>query len=459
MRTSVLLLLGTGITTTVNMAGAAQGKIRKADDKPNIILIMCDDLGYGDLSCYGHPTISTPNIDRMAAEGMKLTQFYTGAAVSSPSRAAIMTGRYPIHTGMYGDQRDVLSPVSTSGLPQSEQTMGSLLRDAGYVTACIGKWHLGHLDGYLPTDHGFDYYYGIPYSNDMWVMKETKEVPIMENKMVLDSISDLSQLTDEYTRRAVRFIEENKDKPFFLYFPHTFPHTPLYASQKFKGMSRRGLYGDVMMDLDWSIGEVMACLKKNHLDKNTLVIFTSDNGPWLVRRFDGGSAGLFTEGKATTWEGGFRVPCIAWFPGVIQPSSVSQSFCSSLDLLPTFVKMSGAPKPKNQLDGQDLSILFSNPEATVREKYFFYWGSKLFAVRKGPWKLHIVVSSTPYPKNKRIDTYNVEELYNVETDPSEKYNQASRYPEIVADLKAEIAAWLEKNPPKSSIFDNYVSIP
>ena len=444
---------------TAYSANLPKQEEKQAKSVPNIVLIMCDDLGYGDLSCYGHPTIMTPNIDRMAAEGMKCTQFYTGASVSTPSRAAILTGRYPIHNGMYGDEYDVLSPHSTAGLPATEVTMAQMLKDDGYTTACIGKWHLGHIDGFLPNDHGFEYYFGIPYSNDMCTNREHYEVPIMENKKVIEMRSDLSTLTDDYTKKAVEFIERNKKNKFFLYMPHTFPHTPLYASAQSKGKSKRGLYGDVMMDLDRSVGAVLKCLRDNGLDEKTLVIFTSDNGPWLVRRVHGGNAALFTEGKATTWEGGLRVPCIMRWPGVICPASISQSLCSAIDFLPTFAALTGAKLPDCQLDGYDISAQLRNPEAVVRNVYYYYHGSKLFGIRKGKWKLHIHTSSNPYPKTERIDHWNDIRLYDIENDPSEKFDHSKKYPGIVAELTKELKKWEEANPPVPSVNDHCFNKP
>lgn len=431
----------------------------QAKKTPNIVLIMCDDLGYGDISCYGHPTIATPNIDRMAAEGMKCTQFYTGASVSTPSRASILTGRYPIHNGMYGDEWDVLTPYSTQGMSRDEVTIAEMLKDNGYRTACVGKWHLGHMKGYLPTDQGFEYYFGIPYSNDMCTNHEHYEIPIMENDKVIELRSDLSTLTEDYTKKAKAFITKNKNNSFFLYMPHTFPHTPLHASAQSKGKSRRGLYGDVMMDLDRSIGEVLQCVKDCGIENNTLVIFTSDNGPWLAREVRGGSSGLFAEGKATTWEGGLRVPCIMRWPGVIPSASISQSICSAIDFLPTFAALTDAVLPKNKLDGYDISAQLRDPEKQIRNKYYYYNGSQLYAVRKGAWKLHVNTCGTPYPKADRKDNMNDVRLYNIELDPSEEYDLVKKNPNIVKDLMAEFNKWKDANPPCKSVNDTYTSKP
>ena len=282
-----------------------------ADDsqRPNFIIIFADDLGYGDLGCYGHPTIHTPNLDRMAGQGMRFTQFYSAASVCTPSRAALLTGRLPIRSGMCSDSRRVLFPDSAEGLPQEEVTLAEALKAQGYATACIGKWHLGHHPEYLPTRHGFDTYFGIPYSNDM------RPCPLMRNEEVLEEPAEQATLTARYTEEAIGFIKAHRDEPFFLYFPHTFPHVPLFASDRFKGTSKRGLYGDVVEELDWSVGQVLKALEECDLGDRTLVVFTSDNGPWLTQSERGGSAGLLREGKGSTWEGGMREPAIAWWPG------------------------------------------------------------------------------------------------------------------------------------------------
>jgi arylsulfatase A len=264
--------------TTVSQMMFSSCSSEQEKEQPNFVLIFCDDMGYGDLGCYGNPTIHTPNIDRMASEGMKFTQFYVGASVSTPSRSALMTGRLPVRNGLYGDKRDVLFPDSKAGLGQDEVTVAKLLQQNGYATACVGKWHLGHFSPYLPTDHGFDDFFGIPYSNDM------RPASLMRGDSVLEIKPEQGELTRRYTEYAVDYIKKNKNRPFFLYLAHTFPHTPLHTNERFEGRSNRGLYGDVVEELDWSVGEVLKALKENGLDENTLVIFTSDNGPWLVQR-------------------------------------------------------------------------------------------------------------------------------------------------------------------------------
>ena len=308
---------------------------------PNFIIIFTDDQGYGDLGVYGHPTIKTPSLDRMAFEGQKWTSFYVAASVCTPSRAGLLTGRLPVRSGMSSDKRRVLFPDSKGGLPETEITIARMLKTAGYSTAAIGKWHLGHLPQYLPTSHGFDHYYGIPYSNDMDIQEEIKgyddyfaifndpkvetfNVPLMRDTFIIERPAEQTTITKRYTQEAVKYITENKEHPFFLYVAHSFPHVPLFTSEEFKGKSERGLYGDVIEEIDWSVGEILKTLKEEGLDKNTLVVFTSDNGPWLIFGTNGGSAGLLYGGKGTSYEGGVREPAIFWWPETIQPAVISK---------------------------------------------------------------------------------------------------------------------------------------
>ena len=320
---------------------------------PNFIIIFTDDQGYGDLGCFGHPTIKTPNLDRMAVEGQKWTSFYVAANVCTPSRAALMTGRLPIRSGMYSDKRRVLFPDSDDGLPQSEITIARHLKQKGYRTAAIGKWHLGHLPAYLPTSHGFDSYLGIPYSNDMDRVNDIAakeafahprieyfQVPLMRDTTVIQRPADQNTIVKRYTQEAIKIIKESKKKPFFLYMAHSLPHVPLFASKDFLGTSERGLYGDVIEEIDWSVGQILAALKQEGLDKNTYVVFTSDNGPWALFNEQGGSAGLLFGNKGTSYEGGVRVPTIFWGPGRVKPGVIS-GLGSTLDLLPTFGKLAG----------------------------------------------------------------------------------------------------------------------
>jgi len=395
--------------------------------KPNIVVIFADDLGYGDLGCFGHPTINTPNLDRMAAEGMKLTQFYSAACVCTPSRAALMTGRLPIRNGMCGERRSVLFPDSSGGLPGSEITMAEALKSAGYATACVGKWHLGHLPQYLPTRHGFDSYYGIPYSNDM------KPCPLMRNEKVIEEPAEQSTLTKRYAREAVGFIEKNKSRPFFLYFAHTFPHVPLFASKDFKDKSLRGLFGDAVEELDWSIGRVFETLRRNKLAENTIVFFTSDNGPWLTCHLAGGSAGLLRDGKGTTWEGGMREPGIAWWPGKIKAGVVNGGLASTMDIFATTMDLAGVPLPVDRvLDTVSMKDMLFGKGKSRRDTMFYYRKGILFAVRKGPWKAHF---KTKDSFKRAVEEHNPPLLFHLEHDPSEKYNVAKEHPEVIEDIR------------------------
>ncbi len=407
----------------------AMGKTASLEKLPNIIIIFADDMGYGDLGCFGHPTIRTPNLDRMAEEGMKLTQFYSAAPVCTPSRAALMTGRLPIRNGMSCDKRRVLFPDSKEGLSQKEITIARALKTKNYATCCIGKWHLGHLPEYLPTSHGFDYYYGLLFSNDMGK-------GLYEMDKLIERPTDLSTLTKKYTAKAITFIEQNKNKPFFLYFPHTYPHVPLAASDDFKDKGLRGLYGDVVEELDWSVGQIFDTLKKLKLDQNTFVIFTSDNGPWLTRKLDGGSAGLFKDGKGSTWEGGMREPCIARWPDKIKAGSFNTDLSCTMDIFATCLDLAGVPVPTDrQMDCVSMkSTLFGTGKGT-RNVMFFYRGDRLMAVRKGPWKAHFI---TQGGYKNDAQEHNPPLLFNVETDPSEQFDMADKHPEIIEDIKLEV---------------------
>jgi arylsulfatase A len=422
-----------------------------AAKRPNIIIILADDLGYGDLGCYGSPGIRTPNLDRMAAEGLRFTEFYAGACLCTPSRAAMLTGRLAVRTGMAGGPgRHVLYPSNEGGLPVNEITIPRALKAQGYVSAAIGKWHLGHTLEHLPTSHGFDSYYGLPYSNDMdTTNKKAREedsngqhpdwhnfnVPLMRGTNIIERPADQSTLTKRYTEEAVRFIKENNRKPFFLYFAHTFPHVPLFASEKFNGKSPRGLYGDTVEELDSSVGEVLKTLREQKLEENTFVFFTSDNGPWLLRKLNGGSAGLLRDGKGGTWEGGYRVPAIARWPGKISVG-VTHEMASGIDLYNTCLALGGAMLPTDRsLDGVDMSpILFQN-SASRREMQFFYYGEQLYAVRKGKYKAHFLTHDG-YTKDP-VAKHDPALLFDVRTDPSERFDIASEHPDIVADLKKE----------------------
>ncbi|TRX50912.1 sulfatase [Fulvivirga sp. M361] len=420
---------------------------------PNFIVIFTDDQGYGDLSCFGHPTIKTPHLDQMAAEGQKWTQFYVAAPVCTPSRAGLLTGRYPIRNGMTSAKSGVLFPNSAGGLPQSEITIAEVLKQKHYATAMIGKWHLGHLPQFLPTAQGFDYYYGIPYSNDMNAVGEWKEylkntddpnyqaditmydVPLMENNEIIERPADQRTITHRYTEKAVSYIQANKDQPFFLYLAHSLPHIPLFAHDDFKGKSKQGLYGDVIEEIDWSVGKILQKLRDVNLKDNTVVVFTSDNGPWLAFKSHGGSAGPLRAGKGTTFEGGQRVPAIFWGPGIVKPAIVSE-MGSTLDLIHTFATLSGTKVPADRkMDGYDLSsVLKGTTEVSPRSEFFYWTEAKLYAVRSGKWKLHIQQTEPIVYWNKTEPLENPE-LYNVEADISEKYDRASAKPEVVTRLK------------------------
>ena len=448
---SCLIPIITGTTITIS-AKAKTGK-------PNIIIINCDDLGYGDLSCFGSPTIKTPNIDKLAYEGQKWTSFYAGAPSSSPSRACLFTGRLGIRTGMYGDYKTVMLPDYPGGIPEKEYTIAELLKSNGYKTACIGKWHIGHKEKYLPLNNGFDYFYGYPFSNDMSKKEQAKrgntnypfEYLVMEQNKIIDKEVDQSYLTQQVTSTAIQYIKESDNTPFFLYIAHPMPHFPVYASEPFIGKSYGGKYGDVIEEIDWTVGEIIKCLHETHKDKNTLIIFTSDNGPALKHKEEGGCAGPLREGKGTHFEGGFRVPCIIW-GNMVDPGTVT-TMGSNLDLLPTICEMTRTRLPEDRVyDGVSLYPTIENcHKESPREIFFYYRGSKLYAVRKGKYKLHILDKRSYKP-----DSYVKLEaplLYNLSDDPEEKYNIAKRHHDIVEELTDIILEHQKTTKTESSIFD------
>ena len=447
----MLFRLIAGLIVVLNVSNFA---FSAEADSPNIVVIFCDDLGYGDLSCFGHPTIKTPNLDRMAAEGVRLTQFYSASPVCTPSRAALMTGRLPIRSGMCSDKRRVLFPNSGGGIPGSEVTLAEGLKKQGYATACVGKWHLGHLPQFLPTSNGFDSYFGIPYSNDMdrvndaprgkasfWNPKvEYWNVPLMRDLEIVERPADQTTITRRYAEEAAAFIKKNKDEKFFLYLPHSLPHVPLFRSKEFEGKSLRGLYGDVIEEIDWSVGHVLQTLRDLKLDQNTIVWFTSDNGPWLTFNDHGGTAGLLREGKGTTWDGGMREPSICWWPETIPAGQVSAELGTTMDIYSTSLALAGARLEKDRIvDGYDLTESLKGNSKSPRENVYYYRGTRLMALRKGPWKAHFATQES-YTGNNKLTEHDPPVLYNLGVDPSEQWDVAEEHPEIIAEIKAVAAA-------------------
>ncbi len=446
---TVLLGLWACLTFWGKSASGAENKSSAQNEqRPNIVLIFADDLGYGDLACFGSPNLKTPNLDRMAAEGRRFTSFYVAQAVCSASRAALLTGCYPNRIGIAG----ALGPSATHGINEQETTIAEVLKSRGYATAIYGKWHLGHHPKFLPTRHGFDEYFGLPYSNDMWPKHPSAgdkypPLPLIDGEKVAELNPDQSQLTTRYTEHAVRFIERNHDKPFFLYVPHSMPHVPIFVSEKNDGKSGQGLFGDVIHEIDWSVGEILAALKRHNIDDNTLAIFTSDNGPWLSYGNHAGSAGPFREGKGTTWDGGVREPCIMRWPGHIPPGSATNEMAATVDLLPTLARIAGADVPSDRiLDGVDIRpLLFAEAGVKPRESYYFYWGDHLQAVRKGKWKLHFPheyrslngqLGGRDGQPASYVQLKTGLALYDLESDVGETKNVAADHPEVVADLKS-----------------------
>ena len=443
---------------------------------PNFIVLFADDQGWGDLGAYGHPDIRTPHLDRMAAEGMRLTSFYA-ASFCGPSRAALMTGSYPPRASLDFNH----GPEATTGIHPDEVTVAELLKDSGYATKMIGKWHLGDAPEFLPHRHGFDSWFGIPYSNDMWRYHPVMPIrppenermisarqrgamtgfagqgsyynlergqgfpqplPLMRDDEVLETDSDQRGLTTLYTELALSFIEESKDGPFFLYLPHAMPHVPLFVNDSRWGKSLRGRYGDVIEELDWSVGQILGKLAELGLDRNTLVVYTSDNGPWLQYGIDGGSAGPFKLGKGTTWEGGMRVPGIFWMPGRIPAGQVSSAVAANMDILPTFAGLAGADLPADRvLDGRDLWPLLSGATDESPHEYFYFFAgrgrqgeTRLQGIRKGRHKLRLAAGT-----NGQLVAG---ELYDLYADAAEKFDISSRHSDLVEQLLAQARAFL-----------------
>lgn len=451
MRTPHSLKLFLTFACAVLAAGAQQS--HAVEERPNVIIIYADDLGWGDLGCYGNPSIRTPNLDSMAAHGMRFTDFYSAAEVCTPSRAALLTGRYPIRSGMCHDKFRVLRNNSLGGLPKSEQTLPALLKTRGYATGCVGKWHLGHRPEHLPPQHGFDFYFGMPFSNDMMpapdapkgrgkIFEENTDywrTPLIRGLDVVEEKPDQRQLTRRYTEESVQFIKTHQERPFFLYLAHTFPHVPLFASAGFRGKSRGGIYGDVVEEIDWSVGRIMEQLRELGLEKKTLVIFSSDNGPWTLFENHGGSAGPLREGKGSTWEGGMRVPGIFQWRGKIPEGMVQQEMASTMDVFTTVVKLAGAELPKDRpIDGVDISaVLFGKKESPAREAFFYYRGAQLFAARIGDWKAHFFTRSG-YGSDSAVQ-HEVPLLYDLGEDPGEHWDKAAKNPGIIAQFREAVA--------------------
>ena len=425
---------------------AENDKSRSAS--PNIVLIYADDLGWGDLGCYGSRNIRTPHLDKLARQGVRFTSFYVAQPVCSASRAALLTGCYPNRIGIHG----ALGPNSRIGISSNEVTLAELLKSAGYATAIFGKWHLGDSPRFLPTAHGFDEYFGLPYSNDMWPHHPTAKpgtyppLPLIEGTNVIEVMPDQRYLTQRYTERAVSFIERNHTRPFFLYVPYTMPHVPLFAGPTFEGRSSGGLYGDVIEEMDASVGSILATLDRFKLSSNTWIIFISDNGPWHNYGDHAGSAGPFREGKGSVFEGGVRVPCIMRWPGKIAGGRVLSQPAMTLDLVPTIASRLNLTLPTHGVDGKDLWSVFSGRKGAVNptEAYAFYYGQgELQALRSGPWKLHFPhiangLAGNPPGSDGRPGNYKRLqmglELYNLESDPAETRNLAANKPEIVERL-------------------------
>lgn len=435
--------------------------LMQARQKPNVVIIFTDDQGYQDLGCYGSPLIQTPAIDRMAKEGLKLTDFYVSASVSSASRAGLLTGRLNTRNGVTG----VFFPEST-GMPAEEITLAEALKEQGYVTGCFGKWHLGDLEGHLPTDQGFDSYYGIPYSNDMYIApsqqfaanaafregytlskaKEDQEFvrtskradvkkklnnasPLFEGDKIIEYPCEQSTTTRRYFDKAIDFVERNGEQPFFVYITPSMPHVPLYASEQFKGKSKRGLYGDVVEEIDWNVGRFLDFLDKKGLAENTLVIFASDNGPWLTYKEEGGAADPLRGGKFSYYEGGVRVPCIIRWKGTVPADVTSDAIIASIDLFPTIMHYAGCCSFKQTIDGMDVSSFLENPSLRLRDEYVYVKGGQVHGIRKGDWVY------LPKTGNSKFKEGDVPELFNLKLDVGEADNLLQKYPDKVKELQ------------------------
>ncbi len=436
--------------------GAQNGKKDTSTRPPNFIIVFCDDMGYADIGPFGAEGYETPHLDRMAQEGIRFTDFYVGRSFCTPSRAALMTGCIPTRVGIGGN----FGPKSTTGLNPEEMTIAEVLKQKGYATACFGKWHLGHQPKFLPPNQGFDEYFGIPYSNDMWPfhpnvlhlpmeerVKRWPHLPLYEGTKVINPQlmpEDQVHLTTRLFDRAVQFIGKHRDEPFFVYLPSPQPHVPLFVSEKFEGKTERGLFGDVIREIDWGVGQIVASLKANEIDENTCVVFSSDNGPWLSYGDHAGSAKPLREGKGTNFDGGFRVPCLMRWPGTIPPGKVCSQVAGTIDLLPTFAGFAEASLPPETIDGKDISaLMLGKPGAATPHDVFYHYdgGNRLMALRSGKWKLMFAQNyNSPIPgtggmpgkgQRKSIEL----SLFDLESDIGETTNVADQHPEVVARLK------------------------
>ncbi len=424
---------------------------------PNFVIVFADDLGWSDLGSYGAPMIRTPHLDRMAAEGQRWTNFYVTASVCSPSRAGLLTGRLPVRNGLYGDQTRVLFPDFVGGIQDEEITIAEALRDLGYATGMFGKWHLGDQPRYLPTRHGFDYWFGIPYSNDMMLTLPDEErraaylepkieywdVPLIRSEhdeageivtRTLEQPAEQTTITKRYAEEAVEFIRAHRDEPFFVYLPHSMPHVPLFRAPDFEGRSGAGLYGDVIEEIDWSVGRILETLEEEGLAENTVVFFGSDNGPWTVFRTQGGLAGPLREGKGMTWDGGVRVPGLFWWPGTIAPAVVTTEIGSTSDLFSTFVGLAGGAAPDDRpMDSLDLAPVLRGSGEGPREEVPFYRGSELYAYRVGNYKAHFVTEGA-YDLGGERTEHDPPLLYDLALDPGEQWDIAAERPDVLADV-------------------------
>ncbi|MCA9103593.1 MAG: sulfatase [Planctomycetales bacterium] len=460
-RQYLLILAGLVALATIN-----RPQLLRADDSaqtPNVVVIFVDDMGYGDIGPFGAEGYDTPNLDRLAAEGRRFTDFIVPSAVCSASRSALLTGCYHRRIGISG----ALGPTAEHGINSNEVTLAEICRSKGYATAVFGKWHLGHHPKFLPLQHGFDEYYGLPYSNDMWPYhpafvnlppdaaqrkRNYPNLPMIEGNRVVDAEvtgNDQRQLTTQYTEHAVDFIARNKERPFFLYVPHSMVHVPLFVSDKFAGKSERGLFGDVVMEIDWSVGQIVDEIRRQGLADNTLVIFTADNGPWLSYGDHAGTAGPLREGKGTEFEGGIREPTLMWWPGKIPADTTCDELASTIDVLPTVAALIGAELPDHPIDGHDIRpLMFGAAGAQSPHEAFwcYYAGGELQAVRDRRWKLHFphqyrTLDGRPGGSGGTPTDYTQAriglELFDLKNDIGESTDVAADHPDVVARLQAE----------------------